>query len=221
MLIQNLEGCAVPADAPLGQSDSESESSIMQVAAANLTLKTKACRTLLDTWLEWRGSRIQPDHADIDPLPLKYVLSRIGVLEVRSRDVAIYRVAGTAFRDTIGFDPTGKNAMELVEGDSRARRAYRLNELVLRPCGYRSEAIFSYSTGLTDMVESIGLPLRSERPEILGFIIFTLESIEGRRWQNMTATSRINTYPETFEFLDIGAGVCTEIYPPPGYLDRT
>jgi hypothetical protein len=207
--------------ASLGQADIESESSGMQVAASNLTLKTKACRVLLDAWLGWRGSRLLPRHADIDPEALKWVLSRIGVIEVRSRHVAIYRVAGTALRDTFGFDPTGQNSVKLSRPQFQERRAYRLSELVIRPCGYIAESIFTYSTGLPDTFESIGLPLESDLPGVRGLVIFALESIVGRRWQNEAATSLIDTSSETFEFLDIGAGVPQSVEAPPGFLDAS
>jgi len=189
----------------------------MQALVPDPPLKTRACRTLLDTWRAWRGARLLPSHEDVDPVALKWVLSRVGIIEMRAPDVAIYRVAGTSFRDTVGFDPTGRNAVDLARSESRPMRAYRLSQLVLQPCGYRSETKFAYSTGLTDTFESIGLPLRSDRPDILGFIIFAMESIVGRRWQNVKATeaSMIESDAEVFQFLDIGAGVPAHVYPPP------
>ena len=186
----------------------------MKVLGPELSLKTKACRTAVEAWQTWRGERLMPAHSDVDPGALKWILARIGLIEVRGGDVATYRVAGSALRDTVGFDPTGRNLVELSPPEQRPRRAYRLAQLVARPCGYVAELNFAYSTGVTDMFESVALPLSSDQPETRGFVLFAMESILGRRWQNDTGRFTMDVDTEIFDFLDIGAGVPESTEPP-------
>lgn len=187
-----------------------------EILTPDVTFKTQACSVLFEAWLAWRGQRMLPKHSDIDPFRLRRALPHIGILEIRPGTAAVFRLAGTGLRDLVGFDPTGQDTVALAPERYRRQRAYRVRTPALRPCGYHGESRYTYSGGLTDLCESIGLPLESESPDMLGLTIFAIDSILGHRWQN-EPTRLIDTTSTAFRFLDIGAGIPGSIDPPPDF----
>ena len=185
--------------------------------AAGLGLKTKSCRTLRDAWLSWRGAQAIPRRSDLDPVSIRSILPMVGIIDVRSRGTAMFRLAGSGLRDIFGFDPTGRNANDLIDAQYRTRRAYRLFVPATVPCGYLGESQFTYSTGIADWFESVGFPLAASEPDSRGLVVFTLESIRGNRWQK-TEGSAIDNPQNLFQFVDIGTGTPPSIDPPPDFL---
>jgi hypothetical protein len=128
------------------------------------------------------------------------------------------RLAGSGLRDIFGFDPTGGNLVELIAPEYRLRRAYRLHVPATLPCGYLGESQFTYADGVADWFESLGLPLQPAAENGHCLIIFTLESLYGRRWQKK-AGSVIDNPQNVFRFIDIGTGKPPPIDPPGDFLD--
>jgi len=172
---------------------------------------------LLQAWLSWRGDRLLPRHADLDPASIKKILPLVGVIDIRAKDVAIFRIAGSGLRDVFGFDPTGRNAIDLLPEAQRPRRAYRLFLPATWPCGYLGHSQFIYDSGVSDVFESIGLPLEASDPGSRNLVVFALESIQGRRWQRRTG-SLIDNPQNYLRFIDIGAGIPASVDPPAGFL---
>lgn len=182
-----------------------------------LALKTKTCRTLFDAWLSWRGDRALPLYADRDPISIASILPMVGIVDVRDRQTAILRLAGSGLRDIFGFDATGGNLVDLIAAEYRLRRAYRLHVPATTPCGYLGKSQFSCSDGVTDWFESIGLPLQAGDGDGHSMIIFTLESLNGNRWYRKTG-SAIDNPQNVFRFIDIGTGTPPPIDPPDDFL---
>ena len=129
----------------------------------------------------------------------------VGLIEIRSRAAAIFRLAGSGLRDVLGFDPTGQNAVDLSFEDQRLRRSYRLFVPATLPCGYLGESVFTLADGVTDLFESIGLPIGPSRTDGYPLVIFTMESLRGRRWIKKSGVV-IDNPQNDFRFIDIGAG---------------
>lgn len=180
-------------------------------------LRTGCCRTLLDAWLAWRGGRLVPRRADIDPGAIKPILPAIGILEIRDRQTAIYRLAGSGLRDVFGFDATGGNSIDLISERHRLRRAYRTYMPATTPCGYHGLSEFLYAESVVDRFESIGLPLAPDSPGRPPFLIFTMESLLGRQWKKDHG-SVIENVNNDLRFFDIGAGVPSSVDPPADFL---
>jgi len=64
---------------------------------------------LLAYWREKCGARNFPRRSDIDPIDLRFMLDRIGLVEVHEGDMRRFRirVAGSWWRGQYGFEPTG------------------------------------------------------------------------------------------------------------------
>jgi hypothetical protein len=183
----------------------------------SLDLKTSGCRVLLDAWLAWRGDRLLPRRVDADPASLKPILPLVGILEVKSRQVATYRLAGSGLRDVFGFDASGKNSIDLVSERNRLRRAYRTYMPANFPCGYLGLSEFVYAEDISDRFESIGLPLAADIPGGPPFLIFTLESLAGRHWRKEFGTM-VDNLNNDLRFFDIGAGIPPTVDPPADFL---
>lgn len=180
-------------------------------------LETNTCRTLLDAWLAWRGDRLLPRYSDLDPASIRKILPYVTVFEIRARDVAVIRLTGSGLRDIVGFDATGREVVEMMPKVSRLRRAYRLFVPATHPCGYFGNSKFTYTDGVFDWFETIGLPLEASESSGYSFIVSTLESLRGRRWQRV-AGSFIDNSENEYRFLDIGAGTPASVDPPPDFL---
>ena len=158
-----------------------------------------------------------PKHSDIDPAVLKSILPMVGLIEIGSTAVAPFRLAGSGLRDLFGFDPTGQNAVDLSFEDQRRRRSYRLFVPATASCGYLGESAFTLSGGLTDLFESIGLPIEPSGPGGYPMVIFTLESLRGRRWLK-TSGAVIDNPENYFRFIDIGAGELPPVDAPDDFV---
>ena len=74
------------------------------------TLAVPAQKWLANYWLEKRGDRAMPCRRDIDVVELRpKVLPNLTLLDVGEQPRRCrFRLAGTAYRTTLGCDPTGK-----------------------------------------------------------------------------------------------------------------
>jgi hypothetical protein len=70
-----------------------------------------AAATLRQVWLLLegkRGARAMLSRQDIDPMELRHVLPRVGLIDVHHDPLRFrMRLAGTNWREGLGFDPTG------------------------------------------------------------------------------------------------------------------
>ena len=172
-----------------------------------LAPKTKACKVLLEVWLAWRGDRLLPRHADLDPCDLRTVLPHISVAEIHGPAATIVRLAGTVYRDTLGFELTGLNMVDLSPEADRGIRAYRAWVAATQPCGMHAENRFFYSSSAVDSFEFLTLPLAADGPGSPPMLICAMDSLSGRRWRNNAEISLVHAPYDYFAFLDIGAGV--------------
>ena len=172
---------------------------------------------LLDAWLGWRGDRLLPRRSEVDPIALKPILPLLGILEIAAKDIARFRLAGTGLRDVFGFDPSGKNAVELVRDQYRVQRAYRLYLPATMPCAYLGQNKFAYASGVPDTFESVGLPLDPDKTDGHRLIIFALDSLRGKRWRNDSG-SIIDMTTDAFQFVDIGAGIPPSTIAPADFM---
>jgi hypothetical protein len=190
----------------------------MTIARPNLALKTAACGALLERWLAWRGDRLMPQRSDVDPLQLKSILPHIVIVEIRAQDLAIVRLAGTAYREMFGLELTGRNIIDLASGEERRIGAYRNFSAAAWPCGRHAELSYMYSKGLADTFEFLSLPMEADRPGEPRMLINAMQSVLGRRWLNEPVLSIAGEPGDFTRYLDIGAGVPPSLDPPDDFI---
>ena len=165
-------------------------------------------------WLGWRGDRLLPRRSDIELNALRRMLPLVLMMEYRSPDEAIIRVAGSRLRDFVGYELTGANYIELAPPEDRQVRRYRCWAIATRPCGSRLIYDHRLESGRVAQAEVVSLPLD---PDQAGGARMTLANIaplaprdpliEGPAGPQLQVAT-------TYAFLDIGAGVPDSIFPP-------
>ena len=169
-------------------------------------LETQPARDFASYWLSRRGGLFMPRRRDIDPSEIRGLLPSICLIEVVSPETAVFRLAGTAHRETMGFEPTGRNIVDLVETAHRPIRAWRFWNSATQPCGQSAVIRARFSSGLEDEIEFVLLPVHVDDPRARPLLCGVMASVGGRHWLNTKSAEQIAA-PHRFRFLDIGAGV--------------
>ena len=87
-------------------------------------------RELADYWLSlWQGGRL-PARGAVDPVRLKKFLPGLSILEIHPDESVRYRIAGQAFRAAYGFDPSGRDVIQMTPPAQRAARLARFKSFV-------------------------------------------------------------------------------------------
>ena len=88
-------------------------------------------RELVNYWLQARGVRDMPKHADIDAAAMRAILPHVQILEVIDGGRRFYtRTSGSAARHALGYDPTGSFLDEYPAGSVRKRSVRALRQVV-------------------------------------------------------------------------------------------
>lgn len=142
--------------------------------AAIEDFKTAACRQVAQAYL----SLLEKEHGAIpakngvDLSGFAAVMPDLVLTAITVPDRCVYRLAGENMKRRVGLDPIGRNYYDFVPEERRAQAARAMNMVVEIPCAFRAEIEQSYSDGRARNIEAIALPLRSEEPEVDGFILF-------------------------------------------------
>jgi hypothetical protein len=169
-------------------------------------LETQSARDFAAYWLSRRGGLFMPRRRDIDPSEIRNLLPSICVIEVVSPEAAVFRLAGTAHRETMGFEPTGRNIVDLVETEHRPIRAWRFWQSATQPCGQRAVIKARFGSGIEDEIEFLLLPVHVDDPRQRPLLFGIIASLKGRQWLNSSNAEQIAA-PTRFSFLDLGAGI--------------
>jgi len=176
-------------------------------------LETQSARDFATYWLSRRGGLFMPRRRDIDPSEIRALLPEMCVLDVVSPEATVFRLAGTAHRERMGFEPTGRNIVDLVESDHRPVRAWRFWMSATQPCGQSAVLKTRFGSGLEDESEFVLLPVRVDDPRERPLLIGVMASVHGRQWLNKSDGVARIAAPQRFCFLDIGAGIPDCIVP--------
>ena len=175
--------------------------------------KTEACRVILDHWQSLRGDRLLPRHAEFDPAAVARYLPHIALFEVRSPELTFCRLAGTAFRLTLGFELTGMNVNHLYAPELHRAAGYRFTTMATRPCAATVELSLRFSSQSQAPHELIFLPMEPDSAEAPPTLLVATAGIDTVLWQNAAILPQLQASP-TFRFIDIGAGIPPSTLPP-------
>ena len=175
--------------------------------------KTEPCRFILDHWQALRGDRLRPRRAQIDPADLARYLPHVGIFEVQTPEFTLCRLAGTAFRLSLGFELTGKNVVHLYAPELHRVAGYRFHTMVTQPCAATVEIALKFSTGLEHPHEILILPLEPDGPDAPRLLLVGTAGINDVIWQNSAILPQLKP-SSTFRFIDIGAGIPESTMPP-------
>ncbi len=174
--------------------------------------RTEPCRFILDYWQGLRGDLPLPRRADVDPAAMARHLAHVGLFEVHSADLTLCRVAGTAFRLSLGFELTGKNVVQLYTSEWYRAAGYRFSSIVSWPCAATVEMSLRFSSGAEHPHEVLLLPLEPA-PGARPTILVGTAGIGAVTWQNAATLPQLHS-SSYFRFIDIGAGIPDSTHPP-------
>lgn len=165
-------------------------------------LQTEGAARFFDYWSRLPKEGLVPDRSAFSPAKIADLMRAVTILEIWSRALIEIRLAGTAVCDVMGFDPTGRNMLELQLPSVRERYLRLLEEQVGRPCGRRNLLKARQADGTILRAEVVTLPMHhavSGHDMILSY--FSALEIVGFG-ENVY---QILAYEQT-QWIDIGAG---------------
>jgi len=175
--------------------------------------KTETCQFVLGHWHALRGDRLRPRRAEIDPAAMARHLPYVGMFEVLTPELTLCRLAGTAFRSSLGFELTGRNVVHLYAPDLHRAAGYRFQTIVTRPCAATVVLDLRFSSGLENPHEVLLLPLEPDGSGAPPLILVGMSPMEAVTWQNTAVLPQLQA-SSSFRFVDIGAGIPDTTMPP-------
>lgn len=163
-----------------------------------------------DAWARhWRAlprDGLVPLRSAFDPLGVPDLLPHMMICDLSEPGVVRIRLMGTGMVDSYGFDPTGRDYLDLV---APGRRAAALAGFIVpanHPCGMRAIGEMRYASGKTMAVETAGFPFRRDDGGGMQ-MVFVGSNIDRNLgpWPELGHTDNFHVFER--DFIDIGAGV--------------
>ena len=101
-----------------------------------------------------------PTRVDVDLRDVVDLLPKMLVVEIRSVEIAILRLAGAGFREHFGIEITGLNFIDMAPAAERSKRGYRQRAMSRYPCGSRSVITAQGPSGKVSTVEIAAFPVQ-------------------------------------------------------------
>ncbi len=171
------------------------------------SIQTEFGHLLLRAWDKWRGTALLPTRADMFLEDISAILGNVTLLELRGPDEAVVRLAGTRICEVFGQELKGRNYLDLVPPEARGLRARRLQYMIAHPCGAVLQGTYSARSGMTFRSEQVALPVRPATPDAAPQLLTVAAVMPGQPRPTHMPESELGRLPDTFRFLDIGAGI--------------
>lgn len=166
-------------------------------------LHTEGARRFFNYWNSLPKTNFLPDRESFNPSHIPDLMRAVTILEIWSRARIEMRLAGTSVCESMGFDPTGINMLELQAPEMREDYLRLLEAQCARPCGRRNLLRARHADGTIIRTEVVALPMshkRSGNPMILNYFS-SIEAI-GFGEHSYQILDREDT-----RWIDVGAGV--------------
>ncbi|MBC8239061.1 MAG: PAS domain-containing protein [Alphaproteobacteria bacterium] len=169
-------------------------------------IRTDQCRALATAWQRWRGDDLLPRRADMRIAEITPLLPGITVLELRSTEEIVFRLAGTKIAEIMGIELTGRNYVDFAAPPDRKGRAERAMWQGRQPCGAIFLLPIPYSSGRVVVSEVLSLPTLPNKPgEPMQLLAINWPLDDTPRHLSPADPNGFNKSAD-FRFVDIGAG---------------
>lgn len=170
-------------------------------------LLTDEARSLFAAWQTWRGDALLPSRTHMQLSDIVALLPMISVLEIRSPQEVVFRLAGTAITAAAGFELKGMNYLEMTKPEIRPHRSARLLSLVRQPCGGLVHNVRDVDDGGSAGIEIMVLPIRpAENDGALQLLSISALTDPGIMLGG-DIKAQLDKVADQFSYLDLGAGV--------------
>lgn len=163
----------------------------------------------LAAWRSWRGTQLLPHRHQVQLTSIARLMPQLAVLEIRSPDRAIFRLAGTEIEAQFGARLTGRSYIALAEPAEQKRRGDLLWLQVSQPCAAIVYQEFEFRSGRREIIEIASAPVL---PDTDGqpVQIFAVASRLPRYVEPAPGKERdmvVRNFGRNLRFVDVGAGV--------------
>lgn len=121
-------------------------------------LQTAGTKQFFDYWNGLPKNGVAPDKSAFNPARIAPLMPAVSILEIFSDTVVMQRLAGTGLCRAMGFDPTGRNMLDLMAPELRPDYVKLVQTQISRPCG-RWNIIRSRRADMVDRAEVLTLPM--------------------------------------------------------------
>ena len=163
---------------------------------------------LMQYLAHWQATRaagdVLPQRSALQPVALGPLLPRLIIMEAGETGTAVIRLAGTGYREALGFELTGLDFLALAAPDAHATRARRIRAIAQTPCGAWFRLLFPAPDGKQRQFDFLVLPwsVPGQLPHLVG-----VASTQGRGWPaGADSRRRVAGHADDFRFVDLGAG---------------
>ena len=113
-------------------------------------------------WLLLDAVDLIPNRAHFIPESIPGLLAHLGIHELISPEFIRLRLVGTAVVDDYGQEITGRNYLDFVEEERRAKASRAIHLICEQPCGMLVHLRSTTVSGNSLTRESIAFPMRSD-----------------------------------------------------------
>ncbi|MEP2828152.1 PAS domain-containing protein [Parvibaculum sp.] len=167
--------------------------------------RTDDSRKFFDYWQSLpREKGLVPDRKHFDPLAIRQLMPMTVMVEYKSLEAATFRYAGSKLVEILGFDPTKKEYLDLLEKGAMAGFLAASEPLISVPCGGVFPVTVQAATGYTLKCEALDLPLVNEKAGT--WIVLALISVDRTAGMHREKEFKILEIGEG-SWIDIGAGL--------------
>ncbi len=168
-------------------------------------------KQFFDFWQAIPREGMVPRRQDYHPEKVAVLLPTMMMYELVSSDYIKVRLLGTGITEDFGKEREGQNFLDFIEPHRQDKVSQALWEIARYPCGMRVLAEHVLKSGLTVMLESVGLPLLN-RDDKVRWILFQRNILDVEKGLPIIKSDRVydpKTYVRLFQrdYIDIGAGV--------------
>ncbi|HEY4343798.1 MAG TPA: PAS domain-containing protein, partial [Parvibaculum sp.] len=121
-------------------------------------LLTDNTKRFFDYWNSLPKVGFVPERSSFNPPAIHKLMPTVTLLEIHSRERIEMRLIGTSVARGMGFDPTGRNYLDIIAPETREAYLLLLKAQIAQPCGRRSFLRSRNSSGLIARTEVLALP---------------------------------------------------------------
>lgn len=169
-----------------------------------------APETLQSVFNAYQQAQNGGDVAAQDQLPMRTMaplLPNVTLMEHVDDDTIIYRIAGEAIVERLGFNPTGQNFLDLIAPSVRAETALTNKTGLDERCGHYAIYENQYESGRRMISESLMLPMRKTAGGRVAFIFGYHVHHKATDIGVLGARTALGVRWIIADFVDIGFGV--------------
>ncbi len=172
--------------------------------------RSLAPETLQSVFVAYQQAQNGSSVAAQELLPMRAMaplLPNVTLMEREDNETITYRIAGEAIVARLGFNPTGRNFLDLIAPTVRNETALTNKAGVETPCGHYSVYENEYESGRRMMSESLMLPMSKSSGSEVNLIFGYHIHHQGTDNYGLGARTLLGVNWVVADFVDIGFGL--------------